>query len=389
MVSWGALLGRSVFVTGEAWDESRLSGTRRIVVAQVLWRVELCSTWVLTILSLEQGHWYQQNVWRIRDFFANSNPMPSDAEHFGARQGKWKDKLRTIEAMSWQMPRNLRIASWRTDARSQTAAVVQVVKSIVLHSRLLTWPKAESIKYFPVCSNKKVVSSGLLQWTALKHGVTLPGVPSGARTHCCTRTEGWWWCKKDLNIYIYIWYKYMNEFLDILLKPKHTKLHETSLSIERTGNSTSPRPGPASRGSIWLAGQAIRCHPSTGSDTVDLHKRSGSLAMLQKLQEMHLKEKGCYFCDTNLQPSQMARFFEMKHFGTDMWMCVKCNKHGKERVRQNPEALFISRQLWSKGVWQNAAWVHRQLGDLLRSGTCLRVWQISKVNEHGTWLSSF
>lgn len=26
-VSWGAWLGRSVFVTGEAWDESRLSET--------------------------------------------------------------------------------------------------------------------------------------------------------------------------------------------------------------------------------------------------------------------------------------------------------------------------------------------------------------------------
>lgn len=63
------------------------------------------------MFSLEHGHWYQQNVRTIRDFLPNSNRMPSDAEYFGARQGRWKDKLRTIEAMSWQMPRNLRIAS--------------------------------------------------------------------------------------------------------------------------------------------------------------------------------------------------------------------------------------------------------------------------------------
>lgn len=57
-----------------------------------------------------------------------------------------------------------------------------------------------------------------------------------------------------------------------------------------------PKARSVFKGSIWLARQDIRCHPSTGSDTVDLHKRRGSLAMLQKLmEEMHLKRESMLF----------------------------------------------------------------------------------------------
>ena len=159
-----------------------------------------------------------------------------------------------------------------------------------------------------------------------------------------------------------------------------------------------PKARSVFKGSIWLARQDIPCHPSTGSDTVDLHKRRGSLAMLQKLmEEMHLKRESMLFLWYQFAALPDGSLLWKKTFGMNMsmWMCVKCNRHGKNRVTQNPEALFISRQLWSKGVRQNAAWVHRQLGDLLRSRPCLTsltVWQISKVNEHGkqgTWLSSW